>query len=346
MTTMSVYGCGGSGANFIKDFVNLPYDPDAPRFPEVKKYIFDTSDSNVKRLPDDVTPFLIPGLRGAGKVMRNAYHGVNDHITNILNEHKPGDFNIVLSGAGGGSGSVINCLVTSELLRRGANVLVVLVGSTASEKEAVNTLNTLSSLQTMIAEGATNDRPVPFIYLENENKEDEVTINYIQSRPKTDLRVEEVVRQIGLLMSGSHLELDETDLVNWLDYTKASPEIPPQLVEVMAFKQDHGGKIENHGDNIFEYVDEVIGLAGLMNSDADEVPALGQPYAALGYYDKALWGDKEIPNMFFITTTSRIEFIFGAVEQSVNGYARVSEKLSKKQLTGVARSKNGSGMVF
>jgi len=102
MSTMSIYACGGAGINLLKDFVRLPQDTEVPYYPTVRKYALDTSDSNIRDLGGDIKTFLVPGLRGAGKKRQQAFEGVNDHVNNMLVEHKPSDYNLVMFSASGG----------------------------------------------------------------------------------------------------------------------------------------------------------------------------------------------------------------------------------------------------
>jgi hypothetical protein len=99
---MSIYACGGAGINLLKDFVRLPQDTEVPYYPTVRKYALDTSDSNIRDLGGDIKTFLVPGLRGAGKKRQQAFEGVNDHVNNMLVEHKPSDYNLVMFSASGG----------------------------------------------------------------------------------------------------------------------------------------------------------------------------------------------------------------------------------------------------
>jgi hypothetical protein len=251
------------------------------------------------------------------------------------------------------SGSVVGPLVTAELLRRGANVITLVVGSTYSGIEAKNTLRTLETLQSMAMGKATNNRPIMMIYQENAASDNHANDGYLGSRPDIDNRVEEIVRQLGLLFCGSHHELDHTDLVNWLDHSRNHADIPSQLIEVLPFKQTFGGKPEWQGTDITALDGAVISTASLLNSDGDEIPSLGQPYSCVGYYDGKVWGAKDLPNFHFATSASRIGQIMGGVEMAIRGYDSVRESLATATPVGVHqvmdkgdRTTDDSGMVF
>jgi hypothetical protein len=100
--TLSIYGCGGAGSNIVQHYVDLPQDPERPLYPKTTLNLLDTSDSNLTKSKNKVNHFVVPGLEGAGKHRTKAYDGVETHIVNILNDHKPGQFNIVVYSASGG----------------------------------------------------------------------------------------------------------------------------------------------------------------------------------------------------------------------------------------------------
>lgn len=349
MTTLSIYACGGAGINLVKDFVNLDNPDNVPFFPTTKKYALDTSDSNIRTLPSDVRPFLVPGLRGAGKKRQQAFHGVSDHIAGILNEHKPSDFNLVMFSASGGSGSVLGPLVLGELLKRGAATCCIVVGSTSSSIETQNTIKTLQTLQSMATGKATGGRPVMMVYQENDTSfTGDATEGYRAARPKIDDNVEGIVRMLGMLFSGSHHGLDYTDLVNWLDHTRNFDTIPSQLIEILPFKQEFGGIPKWQGEQLERsYEGNVIGVASLLTSDGDEIPSLSQPYTCDGYYEEQVWGAKQPPNFHFVTTTSRLPRIFGSLEMAAQNYDSARRQLEGTQVVGqVGDADADTGMVF
>jgi len=100
--TISVYGCGGTGINILQDFTNLPVDdPERPFFAIPSYHAVDTSTSNIKNI-QGINVTVIPGLSGAGKDRMKPFADVNMSLDNMLNDHKPGDINVVMFSLSGG----------------------------------------------------------------------------------------------------------------------------------------------------------------------------------------------------------------------------------------------------
>ena len=122
---MTVYACGGCGVNLLTPFVkNL--GKAEPGFAEIHPVFIDTSRSNLKgEYPED-NLFLIDGLDGSGKKRDANYKIINEKAPEVLHRFKPTPFNVVIHSTSGGSGSVIGSVLTSALLARGENVVVMM----------------------------------------------------------------------------------------------------------------------------------------------------------------------------------------------------------------------------
>lgn len=337
MQNISIYGAGGAGCNIVLNYVDIPADdPSKPLYPKSILNILDTSDSNMKAARTKVNSYLVPGLEGAGKHRTKAFEGVSSQIIQILNDHKPSPMNLVIFSASGGSGSVIGPLVTAELLRRNLSVVCIVIGSTTSAVETDNTHKTLRTLQSMAANGNTGGRPLIMYYLENGSTK----TDYTGSRVANDLRIEEVIRQLALLFSGNHRELDRTDLVNWLNWKATSPDIPAQLAEVLVFK-------DNGVATVDAFKGAVIGTASILGDDDDPVPDLDQPYSCVGYINPATKEYAEIPNHHYIITGVRLPQIFRGLEERMVAYKAAKMELMKADLVGISsEGDSGTGMIL
>jgi len=238
------------------------------------------------------------------------------------------------------SGSVIGPLLTAAILKRKKPVICIVVASTTSAKEADNSVKTLQTLQNM-AVNNTNGTPIPMVYFENS---DNPTTEYMGKRNEIDLRIETVIRQIALLYSGNHKELDKTDLVNWLNYRNVTKDIPSQLVEVLIYKDSVDGE---YNKEIDAHAGMCIGTASLLRSDTDIVPAINQPYSAVGYYNEQVLEKGDIPNHHYIMTASRIPYIFRGLEDAEHQFREAKQTIMGAELHGVtAPSDDDTGMVF
>lgn len=234
------------------------------------------------------------------------------------------------------SGSVIAPLIAAEIIRRNRPVVIVATGSTTSAVETDNTIKTLQTFQGMASSGKTRGKAIPIIYLENSHNG--AGISYMGTRVENDVATEEVIRQLAVLFAGNHRELDYTDLTNFLDYSKTSPDIRPQLVEMMIFKGNEG--LDAHRG-------VTITTASILGSDEDEPPLLDQPYSAVGYYSEQMINDTDIPNHHFILTAARIPQIFRSLEETALQYRAAKEALMSADLSGMSSaSDDDSGMIF
>lgn len=217
--TIRVYAAGGAGTNILAsmDLQNLTRNNNIEIFPA---YI-DTSRSNLPASVEASSTYLFKDLDGSGKVRRENYEVINKHIRDILLQHKPGDFNIVISSASGGSGSVIAPEIVSELTGRGLNVVVLTVGSTASKLEIENTIKTIKSYENI---ARTRDYPVAMGYYQNSRNLNQTAVD---QRVRADLTsLVTLVAMTGVESSG----LDTSDISHWLNFPKTTGNDPQLAV--------------------------------------------------------------------------------------------------------------------
>ncbi len=218
-----IYGAGGCGTNISNTYNNVS---EIAGFADLSVVYVDTSTSNLKAniepkqfyhisTPEDVK------LDGSGGVRRSNAAHIASNIKPMLKAHPFAQFNIVVYAATGGSGSVIGPEIHAELLRQGANVISVVIGSDESEIRAVNVVNVLKSLENV---ALNTKRPVVMAYAHNTRG---------QARSVADDKARFYITALSILFSRAFEELDTTDLVHWLDYTKIPTiQLAPQLVEL------------------------------------------------------------------------------------------------------------------
>lgn len=211
-----IYACGGCGINISSWFEQ--YRSKAPNigFASINPVYIDTSKSNITKTLNTDHTYTIEGLDGSGKVRRENAQIISQHVRDILNKFKPGDLSIVVSSMSGGSGSVIAPSIVSELLERGQPVVVCSVSSTDSRIEIENTITTLKSYESIANMRAT---PVNMIYREN---------SLAVKRSEVDKQIQGEIAKLAALFSRQNKEMDSSDLVNWLNFTKVTS-YPPKL---------------------------------------------------------------------------------------------------------------------
>jgi hypothetical protein len=201
-----IYACGGAAINIVAGLKNTTVNRDLVSDFEV--VLVDTSRSNLSAHSREAECYLVEGLDGSGKVRSENSGAIAERVKDILQQHKPGDLNIILSSGAGGSGSVIGPLLASELLARGVAVIILMVGSTASKLEAENTLKTLKTYEAI---SQKRDMPVVMHYLQN---------SPTLIRAKVDQSMISTISYLGMLYSRRNRELDTKDLQNWLNFSK------------------------------------------------------------------------------------------------------------------------------
>lgn len=213
-----VYACGGAGVNIGKLLEEYRGKTETG-FAEIQISYVDTSKSNMDESVKEEDRYLFKGLDGSGQHRATNYETVAAHALDILQKFEPLDFNIVLSSGGGGSGSIIGPVITSELLSRGEKVVVILVGDVSTLDFAKNTYNTVLSYQA-IAE--KREAPVVMYYRQN---------GPTNPRTKVNADIGVTVTMLAALFSGQNREMDTMDLNNFL-YFNIATTFQPQLASL------------------------------------------------------------------------------------------------------------------
>lgn len=271
-----LFACGGCGINIahhFETFRNQTY----PGFAELDVVYLDTSKANLGRNVDPDKIYLVDGLDGSGKVRAENHREIGECVLDILQTHKPGDINFVLSSGSGGSGSVIAPSLVQELLQRNIPVIVITVGSTDSLIELENTIKTLKSY-----EAIAQMRKVPVNALYYENSKSMV-------RSEVDKHVQTSIVLLAALFSKQNKELDSSDLYNWLSYSKVTS------------YQPHLSYIEFYPKEIkVEKPVTVISVATLTTDGDDTNTGTKVEYQCVGYINKEVMTKMELVNTMHI----------------------------------------------
>lgn len=204
--TMRLFSCGGFGLNVASQLLKFEGKKNGG-YAEFDICFIDTSRSNLigKDVSEDKL-YILDNVDGSGKKRSQNYEVLSESAKDILHRHKPGDINIVLHSASGGSGSVVGPIITAELLKRGELVIPVIVGSNASRIEVENTIKTLKSYDVI---ASRSNAPVAALYRENSKETPRGTV---------DDEVTTLIILLSILFSGQNRELDKADLANFINY--------------------------------------------------------------------------------------------------------------------------------
>lgn len=218
---MMIYACGGAGINIGSYFQQFQDIKTSEGFAQMNVVFIDTSASNFNDTIKQGNTYLVEGLDGSGKIRAENHREIAESIHDILMKYPPGDINIVISSASGGSGSVITPSLVSELLKRDKNVIVSNVVSTDSRIEIENSVKTMRSFEAI---AQLRKQPVAIIQYENSSESSRSAVN---DKARSD------IEQVAALFSKQNKELDSADLKNWINYTKVTKvEAKPVLFNI------------------------------------------------------------------------------------------------------------------
>lgn len=260
---LNIYCCGGAGTNLGAQFTQYS-KKQAPGFAEIETYFIDTSKSNMNPSITADNIYLVDDLDGSGKKRDTNYVVLSERAKEILHRFKPGDINIILHSASGGSGSVIGPILTSELLSRGILVLVVMVGSTGSRKETENTLKTLQSYEMI-----SSKREMPLVAFYRENSRD-------KPRGHVDSEIHTAVVMLAAIFSGANRELDTADLRNFINYNKVTSYSPK-----LSFLDFFSGEV------MLEKGQSLVSLVSLVDDKTTSDISIPVEYQTVGFISDA-----------------------------------------------------------
>lgn len=256
---IQLYGCGGAGINLIQSFLKHAGKHE-DGFAEFRPFFLDTSRSNIKAADEGDHVYIVEGIDGSGKKRDSNYRLITERSKEMLHRFKPGDINVVIHSASGGSGSVLGPTLVSELLSRDAPTIVIMVGGSDSRIETQNTVNTLKSYE-MISN--KREMPVVAVYFENSKETPRGTV---------DQRIQTTIVLLAAIFSGENRELDSADLNNFLNYPVVTS-FTPKLSYLEFFSKDI----------VTERDQSVVGVVTLTDSQTDSSLNVPVEYQAVGF---------------------------------------------------------------
>lgn len=253
-----VYAAGGAGINIVSGLFSRLKEKD-PGFATCQPVYLDTSRANLSVVKSPEQIYLFQGKDGGGKDRGSVKEMVVESIKDPLHKFKPGDINIVVHSASGGSGSMIGPVLVNELLRRELPTLVIAIGSSDSTIEISNTQASLRAYE-RIAQAAK--KPVVMRYFENTKSISEGEINN---------QVILLLLLLAKFFSGNLDRLDTSDVTNFLNFPKVTT-YPPMLAGMEIFAET----IDNPNDL------PIVSLLTVTDSKTSSSPDMVVSYQAVG----------------------------------------------------------------
>jgi hypothetical protein len=203
-----IYNCGGTGFN-----IGNLYGATGEHV-----CFIDSSDANLKdkQIPSERI-FLIPGTDGAGGDQSYMMPFARKHVGEMLDRFPSGDVNIVVLGAGGGSGVAIAVQLVTRLLAAGLPTIIIAVSGTDTTRRIRNTTNFIKNMELI---SQKTKQPVPVAWVTNSNGEGEA-----------DNEVIFLLDALVALTDQTNGRLDTKDIINWVQYQNVCA-VQPQLVQL------------------------------------------------------------------------------------------------------------------
>ena len=216
--SIEVVGAGGCAINLIKNLIQK-----IPASELIKYKVIDSSRSNL----DDVTDIEVHIVSelGSGKdraknlPILQTYLDKHSELTN-----PKADISIIISSFSGGTGSIASNLLVQRIMKHAEDKAVIVVGvlDASSEKDCLNSINTLKSFNRITKDLSIS---LPMMLFSN-------TIKY-KGQPKpgkfkvNETVVKRLVSLITLLTDTTVKEIDWMDKMNYLRPQDSGCEIGP-----------------------------------------------------------------------------------------------------------------------
>lgn len=304
-----LYCMGGMGANIASIVYRDIKKPSPAGYADLDMAVIDTSRQNLlsSEIPETMI-YKATEKDGSGGLRAENAAMIYERRLEILQKFKPSDdLNIILSSGGGGSGSVAGPIIAQELLQRGLNVVVILVGSQETVNEAKNTLKTLMSYDNA---GKQAKSPLVVTYTENDAK---------NSVKANDAWIISRITALRVLFSRENHAMDSMDLTNWLHFNKVTTFGNVSLAGLSIIDSDTQGlaALENN----------VLSVATLAKDAETSVLPFRVEYQRKGFI--GIDAVKDLPVHYLITNgflKSRVAMIEQTLNEFDEGHAaRVSD---------------------
>lgn len=237
--------CGGAGINLSQEVVD-PISSLGTGFSDIVFNYLDTSRANYDKLKNPKGElFLVQNknygektMHGAGGERRNKLKEIADNIPDYLNSRKymkkePDEYHMVVFSGSGGSGNTISALLCKDLLTRSIPVFCVIVGDSSNVMYAINTLNTLATLNKFALD---LNKPLSVIYYNNSNF---YTDGLGAAQKAVNKQMFVTLSAMSLFLSGKNDDLDNQDIINFIDQSNyKTVEVKPGLYGLHVYTKD------------------------------------------------------------------------------------------------------------
>lgn len=220
--TMIIHGAGGAGINICDKVFNMVSEL-GDGFANVKFNYIDTSTANIDKIEPKGQFWLVKTkqhsketINGSGSERKTHVGDIMANVVEYLDNNKitkkiPGEYHLVISSGSGGSGSVLNSLIIKNLLERDIPVISVLIGDSSNGLSAINTLNTLASLNQI---AKSTKKPLSIVYVNNHAMAESGLHNAEKEANKVLFNT---MSTLALFLSSKNEAIDGQDMASIID---------------------------------------------------------------------------------------------------------------------------------
>lgn len=323
LLSVKIIGCGGGGinlANKLSKFVNKD-----------QVLLIDTSVSNICKENKDFQFLKIDGFDGSGKFRATNYNEINKFISNELFELEGlSDINIIFFSLSGGSGSVIAPLLLSEIKRRNKIAICICISDNESFVDVTNTYNTIQSINDITTK---NNIYLPFMLFDNS-----------YNRLVVDQSVVNKVSRLIEILSIDMKEIDNTDIINWLQPNRMFKEISPGIKTIFVDTDVNGTWKKESGEVIDDKFNILDSMLIVSSKDRNISASKKCKVIFKGFnsdYNKTIFVGNigmEIPNSYFTKLNDKLHE-YKSIENTIG-----KEKITPEYQT--FENKTDSGIVL
>jgi hypothetical protein len=322
--SLTFYAAGGTAVNLLR-----AHRSDTPKHTDAmadEKYCFiDTSIANLRDVSEADT-FVLEGTDGSGSDRPRNAKAVMEAMPAILNQFKPGDTNIVIFSAAGGTGSVAGPIILEELLKSKKKVFAIVIGTHGSLKATANTIATLTGLEMAVNRVG---RSVVMAYRENDASKNNAGNNVVPMM---------IMEALSLLCSGKNNQLDGADIGNMIDYHTVTHHKPSlSMLDVYV----------NEEQLVKESTNPIVHIALLRNEEAI-TPAINPAYGKSGYLPMEA-AERYKESFHFVVSNSRLKGVLSNLlkrREELESEQRVVERQTSLVGDGDVKVDQGTGLVF
>lgn len=316
---VAIYGCGGCGQNIAARYSDMA-GQETPGAAILEPYFIDTSLANLKEGMNKDRFFLMEAREGSGKVRTENRTEISRAVLPILQKFPPGDLNVVVFSGSGGTGSVAAPYLISKLLEDNRSVVAVVVGGDECERAAVNTVNTLKSLEGI----AQKTGKTVMMYYEHLKPTDK--------RSAIDNRIWMVISALASLMSRRNEAMDLQDLHNFFNFSHVTS-AEPRLSAL---------EVYTNNSEANQSADFALAVASLLpNPDAESV-TFRPEYLCVGYPEHPL--PNKLEALHFVAGVEPIHGMFRNLTKSTDEIVRA--KHARVAHDSIAIDADSDGMCF